>query len=316
MNRLPRLHALLASLVASTAMACSCPDPIEETIVIDPAAESIRQALERCEFDAADCIDLCSKVYSLVHGAGSAEYQTFTECELVDYDGRPAVHYVSSVECIGGRRPPGADLDQEKTARSAAGAWFAGLAELEEASVYAFVWLGLELERLGAPTELVARCTSAAADEVHHAHAVARLAKRYGADLEPAPTPTLPAQRSLQEVAMENAREGCVRETYGALVAVWQSKHSTDPMVRSVMSQIAVDESRHAELSADIDAWARTVLSELDCSALDSAKSKAVATLRDTVMEEVCSDLVTNVGLPTVHAAQQLFAQAERTLWA
>ncbi len=316
MNRLPALHTLLAGLVASTAMACSCPDPIDETIVFDPEAESLRQALERCEFDAADCEDLCSKVYSLVHGPGSAEYQTFTECELVDYDGRPAVHYVSTVECVGGRRPPGADLHESKTARSPAGAWLAGLAELEEASVYAFVWLGLELARLGAPAGLVARCTSAAADEIRHAQAVTKLARRYGAVLTPASAPKLPEQRSLRDVATENAREGCVRETYGALVAVWQSKHASDPIVRSVMAQIAVDESRHAELSADIDAWARTVLGAADCSSLDRAKANAVDMLRSTVMEEVCSDLTTNVGLPNAPAAQQLFAQAERTLWA
>ena len=316
MNRLPALHTVLAGLVASAAMACNCPDPIEETIVIDPQAPSLQQARERCEFDAADCEALCSKVYDLVNGPGSAEYQTFTECELVDYDGRTAVRYVSSVACVGGRRPPGAELDDHKEARSASGAWFASLAELEEASVYAFVWLGLELKRLGAPAELIARCTSAAADEIAHAHAVRRLAMRFGAEPAQATKPNLPAQRSLREVALENAQEGCVRETFGALVAVWQSKHSRDPLVRSTMRTIAIDESRHAELSSDIDRWARSKLSAADRALLDHAKFEAVETLRSTVMEEVCDELITQAGLPRADAAQTLFAQAERTLWA
>jgi hypothetical protein len=91
----------------------------------------------------------------------------------------------------------------------------------------------------------------------------ASLARRYGA------VPVSHAVKSLQVrelecIAVENVIEGCVRETFGALVATWQGMTAEDPLVRAAMARIARDETRHAALAFQIDAWLRT---RLDSSA-------------------------------------------------
>jgi hypothetical protein len=55
--------------------------------------------------------------------------------------------------------------------------------------------------------------------------------------------------RSLEEMALENVVEGCVRETFGAVVAMIQAERAGDARVRRAMRRIARDETRHAELS-------------------------------------------------------------------
>jgi hypothetical protein len=50
----------------------------------------------------------------------------------------------------------------------------------------------------------------------------ADLARRHGVAPLPIKVGAFPA-RSLEDLAVENATEGCVRETYGALLALWQS---------------------------------------------------------------------------------------------
>ena len=66
-------------------------------------------------------------------------------------------------------------------------------------------------------------------------------------------TPAEPS--SLLDMAVQNACEGCVRETYGAALAMWQSQHSSEPDLAMALEEIAHDEIRHAQLSADIDRW-------------------------------------------------------------
>jgi hypothetical protein len=81
-----------------------------------------------------------------------------------------------------------------------------------------------------------------------------RLAERAGAD--PAkPIVSSAPPRSLLALTCENAVEGCLREAFGALEALWQSHTAADPAVRAAMAEIAEDEARHAELALAIDAW-------------------------------------------------------------
>ena len=72
------------------------------------------------------------------------------------------------------------------------------------------------------------------------------------------------AARSLVEVAADNAAEGCVRETFGALVATLQARRAADPIVRNAMRSIAIDETRHAALSWELAAWAHARMSPLE----------------------------------------------------
>src|SRR5436305_808711 len=77
--------------------------------------------------------------------------------------------------------------------------------------------------------------------EVRHARATARLARRFGGRYV-RPTVEAVGERTLEAIALENAVEGCVGESFGALVATWQSENATDAAVRDAFQAIAADE--------------------------------------------------------------------------
>jgi hypothetical protein len=64
-------------------------------------------------------------------------------------------------------------------------------------------------------------------DEVRHARDVQVLARDFGAETVWAQVKQT-ALRSLLEIALDNAREGCVRETFGALLATYQAASAED----------------------------------------------------------------------------------------
>jgi hypothetical protein len=70
------------------------------------------------------------------------------------------------------------------------------------------------------------------------------------------------ARRPLDEIAVENAVEGCVREAVGAITLHRQARAAADPVLRGVLSSIAEDEARHGALAWAIDGWAMAHLRE------------------------------------------------------
>ena len=176
------------------------------------------------------------------------------------------------------------------------GAWLADVAFLEAAAVVAFEQLVAELELHGAPRSLVDAARVARADEIRHAEAMTALAHRYGAEV--APVEVVPGPlRSKREIAEDNAREGLVRECYGAAVGLWQAKHAADPVLRTVFRQIALDEVRHAEFSRALHAW-------LD-EDVDVIVQQARVALSPRT--EVPEPMRRRLGLPTLAQAQTLF---------
>jgi hypothetical protein len=158
--------------------------------------------------------------------------------------------------CSGGRGTDGIDspaaLGEDRAALA-----LAKMAALEAESVPAFQRLARELAVLGAPRGLRRRASRSRQDEKRHARTMASLARRRGATISMTnhTAPPLPL-RSLEEVALENAVEGCVRETYGAWLAWQQARNARDPELRGAMRRIAMDEARHAALAWDIHRWA------------------------------------------------------------
>lgn len=132
-------------------------------------------------------------------------------------------------------------------------------AEMEHASVAAFARFVLELLSLGAPSHLVSAATSALADETAHARLCYALASSYaGQELGPTKlnvTGAL-AELGLSEIVTRAVLEGCVGETLAAIEASEAASHATDETLRAVLSQIAEDEARHAELSWRFVRWA------------------------------------------------------------
>jgi hypothetical protein len=124
------------------------------------------------------------------------------------------------------------------------------------------------------------------------------------------------AVRSLGRLAMENAVEGCVRETYGALLACWQAQSAGDADFRTAMVRIAEDEARHAELAWAIARWAEP---RLERGAQRRVKSARHAAWRALETELACaqdSDLRRTVGIPAPSLAVRMMRELEsRSLW-
>ncbi|NUP07330.1 MAG: hypothetical protein HOW73_14865 [Polyangiaceae bacterium] len=186
----------------------------------------------------------------------------------------------TTAECveITGGHPCGrlvADVPAPRLERSATHVEaLAHMFELEAISAVAFLRLARELEALGAPEHLVASARRYADDEERHADLLASMLDAHGAAL-PVDVDSLAndsPNRTLLEIASENAVEGCVRETFGALVARHLATAAPEPELRAFYSSIAADELRHAQWSWDLDAWAHSML--------DSADSERVHTLR------------------------------------
>ena len=135
------------------------------------------------------------------------------------------------------------------------GGFLATQATLEAMAVDAFKLLARELVHHGAPQHLVVHARSAARDERRHAQAVGAVARRYGARWSAPPSEHFEV-RALEAIAAENAVEGCVRETLGAMLARFQAERAESHDVREVMERLADDELRHAALGWSIAAWA------------------------------------------------------------
>jgi hypothetical protein len=217
-----------------------------------------------------------------------------------------------------GRRPPGllpaaprSDASPSPVAR-----FLAHVAHLEAASVVAFERLAAELRAHGAPDRLVRAARRSAREEVRHAEVTGRIAERAGASPGPVAVDASPALRSLEALALDNAVEGCVRETYGALVGMHQAEVARDPEVRREMETIARDETRHAELSWEIAAWLDGQLDEAARSRVRRARDHAVEDLFLEIAAEPHPALVAEVGLPTAAQGRAAAADLRATLWA
>jgi hypothetical protein len=155
----------------------------------------------------------------------------------------------------------------------------AAMSYLEAVSVHAFRRLERELAAHGAPPSLLRDARRARRDEVRHTAMTARLARSRGAvpRLPEAPAARAAAARPLFEMALENAVEGCVRETYGAVAGLVEAQTSADASLRRAMRSIAADECRHAELAWAVHAWAMARLSGEERRRVKESMREAIA---------------------------------------
>lgn len=147
-------------------------------------------------------------------------------------------------------------------ARMRAAARWARDAAYEHASVAAFARLAIDLMVHGAPSELVDAAHVAARDEIRHARRCYGIASELAGEiLGPGPLElaAIAATKSLEQLALECFRDGCVDETVAALCVAEGSRRTSSPAIRDALAEIADDEGRHAELSYRILAWALRV---------------------------------------------------------
>jgi hypothetical protein len=277
-----------------------------------PQEETVNWPLKNAEggpIDAgADCFAACAEVFTSFD---------MEKCAFVFFEAGNGVScsYKSTPTCYGlGRRPASLLESGAAAASGVLGDHFAQAARLEAASARAFRVLARELAFHSAPSSLVRAARRSAVEEGHHARATRRLARRFGATpLRARYGATLPV-RTVEGIATENAIEGCIRETYGAAIAWWQARQAGDRRIARAMARIAADETRHANLSWDIAAWAEQRLTPAARERVERAKANAVAALRAEIDREVAPDLVKTAGIPARATARELLRRLDREL--
>jgi hypothetical protein len=243
------------------------------------------------------------------------QFGTPADC-YVDDTTDPAATLVCDYDdgCLmAGRRPVSLLGPGRPMARNRVGAHFAEAARLESASVTAFRILRRELRDHRAPAELLRAAERGAIDEIAHTRTISALAARYGAHAVRPRMSAVPATRTLEEIALENAIEGCVRETYSVLVGRWQAVHAADPVIRLAMDRIAEDETRHAELAWAVAAWVEPRLSRAARARMADARNETIESLRGEVASQG-SECELVAGLPVVAVEQALIGGLMRQL--
>lgn len=216
--------------------------------------------------------------------------------------------------CAIGRLPAGLCRGARVArATGAVGSFFAEVANLEAAAVTAFGQLARELALHGAPASMVRAALRSRGDEVRHARAMARLARRYGGR-PVAPRVAAWAPRSLADVAADNAIEGCMRETFGALVAHAQARRAPDPQVRRVLARIAADETRHAALSWSLAEWARARMQPGERRRTARAARAAIEGLGPELTRAWAPEVHAVAGMPRPDQAAAWLEQLQRAL--
>lgn len=280
---------------------------------LPPSVTMISQP--NCVLTLGECSKFCT-------GAAAG----YVNCEITNGLGcdDDAMAYVAadgeaiSIDCNHcngvGRRPAGLARPRGRRAATALGGYFASAAHLEAASVHAFERMAEELAAHGAPRSLVRAARRSARDEVRHARVTSRIARRFGG--EPAAVRVRSrGVRRLRDMALENAVEGCVRETYGALVATWQASHAQDAGIRRAMDRIAQDETRHAALSWAVARAIDPMLDDRDRRRVAAARARAVRTLRREVAAVTHPDLVREAGVPDASSALRLVDELAAAVW-
>jgi hypothetical protein len=195
------------------------------------------------------------------------------------------------------------------------GRYFAQVAGLEAAAVDAFERMAAELSALGAPAELVQWARVSADDERRHTRDMGALAERFA--VTPAAYEAQEfALRGLFEVALENAVEGCVRETYGAVVGHHQAEHARDPVVRAAMAKVAEDETRHAALSWAVAEWALPQLTDAQREEIRESQRVAIDALSRSVRVPESAALLQDAGLPAPDVALAMLHGLREQVWA
>lgn len=212
-----------------------------------------------------------------------------------------------------GRMPAGAHFETQEVT-SELGDYFSSMAAMETAAVTAFRYLARELEAYQAPESLIAKARLAVSEEIDHAEMAGLLSQAYEAAVPHVEVDDFQL-RSLFEVALENAVEGCVNETFAAACGLWQHQHAELAAFKAVMARVAEEESGHAELSWEIHSWIMPQLTEAQQQHINAAQAEAIESLYATFRAEESPHVRRAVGLPESADAMRLLGELRGNLW-
>lgn len=170
------------------------------------------------------------------------------------------------------------------------------MAAHEAAAVVAFEQLAVELSRHSLPEELRRGAVRAANEERRHTRLVGALSRSRGGEFEISGTRT--EVRSLEEIALDNAVAGCARETFGAMVGLYQSMHAPDPALRAVMASVSEDELGHSSWSWALNEALAPRLSRSARRKIRERRDEALATLTRGVLAGRSEVERAELGLP------------------
>lgn len=286
------LSMLSACGPGDSPLRCNNPDPKVVVVAGGGLPDGGAPAPDGGPISAGDCQLLCGNDLR------------FTDCTVLASDGGTTELQCRARPCLG-RRPAGLAEPARPAGADALGAYFAEAAHLEAASVPAFLRLREELVAHAAPRRLVEAAARAARDEARHARCMRGFAERRGVRpwavrIEPQPP------RPLEELAAENAVEGCVRELYGAVVSLWQAHAAGDLRLRATMRAISLDELRHSQLALDVAAWAGPQLSQAARRRVAETRRAAHAQLEREAASPLPASVIALAGVPSPRAALAL----------
>lgn len=216
---------------------------------------------------------------------------------------------------VPGRMPNGLRTDAaEQSAQNSIAEYLANMRAMEAAAVTAFKYLTRELEAYGAPQALIDRAKQAVTEEQRHAEMADLLAAAHQAELVNVAVDDF-VLRSLYEIALENAIEGCVNETFAAACGIWQSEHAELPAFKEVIAHITDEEMGHAALSWEIHEWLMPQLSLAQQHQIRESQSLAIDELINNFRQKGDPAQQFAFGLPDEQAAGYIFAQLQNSVW-
>jgi hypothetical protein len=309
LRRLLETVIIAASAGCCTALFSSCGSAVEEPTdsEVDAAADSskIEDVIPPCspysgevsELSGSECqrLEIPVTFAPVACGFGEGEsYKTGVACArwCTSTDDSLRCEYLAdanrilcSTYCapppVDGRRSPGV-FERHVTDRTL-DHFFAIVAHNEAASVDAFGLLYRELRSRRAPAPLLRGVERARRDEARHASRAARLTRQR----VPRVLRRRVSPRSVLDVAVDNAREGCGRELFGACVGLLLAQRATTQRLRAYYASITRDELRHASLSFRLHDWLSTSLTTAERAMVHREMIDALRTARVMMPAEV-----------------------------
>lgn len=238
----------------------------------------------------------CRAACAYTQGFMGSGYFNVQELKIDDCTFEPAADPMvggGEVSCSGkivttpfceGRRPLGFDDVSLALHELGLSEQLDACARLEAYSVRAFDQLASWLEAARAPASLVQRAKAAASDEARHVDLLVALGAKQpeiGPESDVTPTP------SLFELALDNATEGCVAETWAALLAHRRADHAETAPVREAYAVIARDETRHAQLAWDLHRWYVAALFTEEAHAVHRARAASLVALPERATRQM-----------------------------
>ena len=246
------------------------------------------------------CSNLCTEQAGVYY-----DYLCSCDYSGIDSDGNHPVTCEYTVCAVEGRGHGDIVKLTEATGHSELARYFVRAYHAEASSVAAFLQLRSELIHHNVPSGFQNRCLKAAEEEVHHARMMAKLAGEEDCDLPELSFGSF-RQRSLFELTLDNAVEGCIFEAFSALKAQYQARHATDLRVLSAMKVIARDETEHAQLAWDLHHYLMERLTESERIDIRLAQKRAL----QQVLHQASLD-AEREGQPPIHLANAFVSQLQ-----